>query len=407
MRVAPVVAPVPSALPSSLARVTTPAPAAIRAALDARLPDLLDDLGRLVAVESPSNDLAAVARSADAVAALIRTRLGVEPERIAVNGVRMLRLRLGERAHDPANRVVLLAHHDTVWPLGTLTELPFTIDSGVIRGPGTFDMKLGLVVAVHALAALRELDAASVDGASLLVTGDEEVGSAASRALIEEEARGARAALVLEAAGPGGTIKVARKGTSDYRVLAHGRGAHAGLEPWAGVNASVEAAHVVLAVAALGGDDRATTVTPTVLAAGTTTNTVPELATVHVDVRAETIAEQQRVDAAIRALVPTLDGATLEVQGGINRPPMERALAEALFERASALAGPLGLAPLEAIAVGGASDGNFTAGIGTPTLDGLGAVGGGAHARHEHCLVEHVTPRAALVAALTASLLVD
>jgi glutamate carboxypeptidase len=253
-------------------------------------------------------------------------------------------------------------------------------------------------MAFHAAASLP-----APEGVTILLTGDEELGSPSSRGLIEDEARGAEAALVLEASADGGALKVERKGVSLYEVLVHGRAAHAGLEPELGVNATLELAHQALAVSDLGDPRVGTTVTPTVSAAGTTTNTVPAGGSFSVDVRVRTVAEQDRVDAAMRALRPVLAGATIEVVGGPNRPPLERSASAALFERAQRL----GLVDLTAASVGGASDGNFTAGVGTPTLDGLGAVGGGAHAEDEHVLVDQLLPRTALLAALVADLLVS
>jgi glutamate carboxypeptidase len=239
----------------------------------------------------------------------------------------------------------------------------------------------------------------------MLITGDEEVGSVTSRELIRAEAAGCAAALVLEASADGGALKTARKGTSMYRVRALGRAAHAGLEPERGVNVTVELARQVLAVTAIADAGRGTTVTPTVLRSGRTINTVPDDGAFDVDARAWDDAEQQRVDAAMRALRPVTPGARLEVTGGPNRPALPASSSAALFDRACALAATLGLPPLAQAAVGGASDGNFTAGAGTPTLDGLGAVGGGAHADHEHVLVSELPGRAALLAALISDLL--
>ncbi|MDR7383553.1 M20 family metallopeptidase [Promicromonospora iranensis] len=354
---------------------------------------LIEDLRTLVECESPSSDPGALARSADLVARLGTAHLGAEPERLGIH----LRWRLGG-----PTRVLLLAHHDTVWPVGTLRTHPFGISDGVLRGPGSFDMKTGLAMVLHVLGSLDDRT-----GVTLLVTGDEELGSPSSQALIEDEARGADAALVLEASADGGALKLERKGTSIYRVLVKGRAAHAGLEPEKGVNASVELAHQVLAVAALGDPALGTTVTPTDAVSGTTRNTVPADASFAVDVRARTAAEQHRVDTALRALVPVLPGAVLEIEGGINRPPLEGALSAALFARASRLAAAAGFPTLTGVAVGGASDGNFAAGVGTPTLDGLGAVGGGAHADDEHVLVDRIADRTALLRALVVDLIAN
>jgi glutamate carboxypeptidase len=369
---------------------------ALVARLESALPLMLADLEALVSCESPSADLDAVAASAEVVAGIGAGRLGEQPERIVLEGRTHLRWRLGS---GPA-RVLVLGHHDTVWPLGALARHPFAITDGVLRGPGGFDMKAGLVMAFHAVAAL-----ADQAGVTILVTGDEELGSPSSRALIEAEASGCAAALVLEASADGGALKVERKGVSLYDVRVHGRAAHAGLEPERGINATVELAHQILAVGALADADRGTTVTPTYLTSGTTSNTVPAEGRFSVDVRARDAAEQARVDAGMRALRPVVAGARVEVSGGPNRPPLERGASADLFARAVALAAGLGLGPLDGVAVGGASDGNFTAGVGTPTLDGLGAVGGGAHADDEHVIVAELAPRTALVAALVGDLL--
>lgn len=359
---------------------------------------LLADLRELVECESPSSDLAAVAASAEVVARVGAARLGVEPERIVLDGVTHLRWRLGTGP----SRVLLVGHHDTVWPLGSLETHPFSVEDGVLRGPGCFDMKAGLVMAFHAAAQLDDRD-----GITILVTGDEELGSPTSRGLIEDEARLAQAALVLEASADGGALKTERKGVSLYDVRLLGRAAHAGLDPELGVNATVELAHQVLHVAALGRQSTGTTVTPTASATGTTTNTVPATGSFAVDVRVRTAAEQDRVDAAMQALQPVLPDAAIEIVGGPNRPPLEAAASAALYERATSLAVRLGLTVPGSAAVGGASDGNFTAGVGTPTLDGLGAVGGGAHAANEHVLVEELPGRTLLLAALVADLLAD
>lgn len=364
------------------------------------LGELLADLRELIECESPSSDLAAVERSADLVSRLGTARLGLAPERIVVDGVHHLRWRLGSQT--APGRVLVLAHHDTVWPLGTLGRTPFSIEDGVLRGPGCFDMLAGLVMALHAIA-----DLADRDGVTLLVTGDEELGSASSRELIEDEARRAEAVLVLEASADGGALKTARKGTSLYEVSILGRAAHAGLEPEKGINTTLELAHQVQAVASLGDPGSGTTVTPTVATSGTTANTVPALARFAVDVRAWTAAEQERVDTSLRGLRAVLAGAEVRIDGGINRAPLDQDSSLPLFERAQAIAARLGLPELTHAAVGGASDGNFTAGVGTPTLDGLGAVGGGAHAENEHVLVDRLAERTLLLRALIEDLLAD
>lgn len=363
---------------------------------------MVADARTLIECESPSEDQAAVARSADVTARVVGAVLSTaglpaEPDRVDVDGAPHLRWTLG----DGPRRVLLVCHHDTVWPVGTLERIPFSVVDGVMRGPGCFDMIVGTVQAAHAVALLAvDGGAGAVDGVTILVTADEEIGSPRSRALIEAEARQHEAALVLEAAGPGGAVKTARKGVSWYEVEAVGRAAHSGLEPEKGVNAGVELSHQILALQSLADAELGTTVTPTRGWIGTTGNTVPANARVNVDVRARTAAEQDRVDASLRALAPVLEGAQIVLHGDINRRPLEREMALPLFERAARLAPEAGLDSIQEIAVGGASDGNFTAGVGTPTLDGLGAVGGGAHAEDEHVLVDEIPGRTALVALL-------
>ena len=379
--------------------------ASLMPAMEARLPGILADIEELVRCESPSSVLDAVVTSADLVAAVGERHLGTAPELIVIDGRSHLRWRFGTGQAAPSGgatprRVLLLAHHDTVWPLGSLETHPFSVRDGVLRGPGCFDMKAGLVLALHALAELGV-----PDGVTLLVTGDEELGSPSSRALIEAEAAGCAAALVLEASADGGALKTARKGVSLYQVRAVGRAAHAGLEPERGVNATLELAHQVLAVSGLADAALGTTVTPTALTSGTVSNTVPALGAFAVDARMWDGAEQARVHAAMSSLLPVVPDAVLEVSGGPNRPPLPASSSAGLFDLASLLADKLGLAPLTAAEVGGASDGNFAAGVGTPTLDGLGAVGGGAHADHEHVLVDALPGRAALLAALIDELL--
>lgn len=351
---------------------------------------LVTDLAALVGHESPSDDLVATAAGADLVAELGKRCTGEAPDRIVVDGRTHLRWQFGVRTD-----VLLLGHLDTVWPSGTLARWPFGVDGDVATGPGCFDMKAGLVQMFHALSTMDDLT-----GITVLVTSDEEIGSPTSRALIEQTAAGAKAAFVLEGSADGGALKIGRKGTSMYRLEVTGRAAHAGLEPEKGVNATIELAQQVLAVAELADPDLGTSVTPTVTSAGTTTNTVPATAEVAVDVRVLSTDEQQRVDRGMHALRPRLSGAALTVHGGPNRPPMAPAGAARLFQLAKSVAERLGLAPLDGVVVGGASDGNFTAGIGVPTLDGLGAVGGGAHAEGEHVLIPAMGERAALLAEL-------
>lgn len=365
-----------------------------------RLPLILDDIKRVITKETPSHDKEAVAAGAQDFVDLLRDRLEATAEIITIDDTAHVRLRFGS---GPA-RVVLLNHQDTVWPHGTLDRIPFSTDDGILRGPGSFDMLTGAIMSIHASAILREhLGEGGLDGLSILVTGDEEIGSISSSDLIRAEAAEAKAVYVMEASA-GGALKLERKGTSNYTLVFTGKASHAGLEPEKGINAGMALALHLPLVADLADTEAGTSVVPTVISAGTTSNTVPAEARVDVDVRARTAAELDRVDAAMRELAtrPQLEGSSIEVIGGINRPPFERAQSATLFDRATALAAELGLPAPEGVSVGGASDGNFTAGDGVATLDGLGAVGDGAHAEHEHAVIAEIAPRTALLAALIA-----
>lgn len=363
-------------------------------------PRMLDALEALVSVETPSSDGAALQAGAAAVADLSADVLGVRPETVDAGGKPLLLWRFGAVTEQPP-KVVLVGHFDTVWPAGTLQRWPFAIDAAGERatGPGAFDMKAGLVQGLFALAALAEVT--DLDGVAVVVNADEEIGSLGSRTHIERVAAGAAAALVLEPAA-GGALKTGRKGVSFYDLDITGRAAHAGLEPHKGLNATVELAHRVLALGALADVGEGTTVTPTTASAGSSPNTVPAAATLHVDVRAATAAEQARVDRELRTIPTTVDGVTVSVRGGPNRPPFEESASAELFARATKVAAALGLEPLRSVTVGGGSDGNFTAGIGVPTLDGLGATGDNAHAEGEYVDVPAMAERAALVAGLLA-----
>jgi glutamate carboxypeptidase len=357
-----------------------------------------DALAELVSCESPSEDADATRRCGELAAELVRTHLGAEAERIEVGARTHLRWTWG------APRVLLVGHLDTVWPTGTLARWPYRVDGDVATGPGVFDMKAGVVQAVGALS-LRD----SLDGLSLLLTVDEELGSPTSADLVVESATGCTAALVCEPSAAG-ALKTARKGIALYELLIQGRAAHAGLEPEKGVNAAVALAHAVLGIAALGDPARGTTVTPTLSKAGTTTNTVPAAAQLAVDARAADPEELVRVDRALREVAQevalAVPGSGVEVLGGVNRPPLDAASSASLFALAQQVATRLGMPALQGIAVGGGSDGNFTAGAGVPTLDGLGAVGDGAHAEGEHVLLSQMGPRAELLAGIVEELLV-
>jgi glutamate carboxypeptidase len=353
---------------------------------------MLGVLQELVEVETFSSDAAGVRSGAEAVARLAQQMLGIEPEII---GSEHPAVRFS--GGNAPSRVMLLGHFDTVWPTGTLGRWPFTVAGGKATGPGVFDMKAGVVQGLFALASVD-----SLDGVSLLLTSDEEVGAPGSRELIEAMGREAQAVLVLEPSEKG-ALKLARKGQATYRIDAHGKAAHSGLNPWDGANALTALSLAIGELERVADGD--TTVTPTLAQAGSAMNTVPAQAHCFVDVRTFTAAEQQRVGKELNALGSAIDGVRLEIECLHERGPLERTASEDLFARAQRIAEELGLEPLEGVAVGGASDGNFTAALGTPTLDGLGPVGAGAHAEGEHVIVDKMPERAALVAALVTDLL--
>lgn len=349
-------------------------------------------LRRLVTRESPPGSIPQLNACANLLARWGTAALGRPVRRVTVDGLTHLLWAAQEQ------EVLLLGHYDTVWPAATIVDWPFAIRGSIATGPGVCDMKGGIVQMLTALELLGD-----TSRVGLLLTADEESGSPASRALIEAEALRSKAVLVGEPSTESGELKVARKGGSVYRITVRGRAAHAGVEPHRGVNASVELAHQVLQLQAFAAEG--TTVTPTVLSAGTMTNVVPERALFCVDVRAWTMPELERVDRLIRALRPALPEAVLEIDGGINRGPLLASTAEPLLEAAQAAAKDLGLPTVIGASAPGASDANFTGALGIPTLDGLGAVGGLSHARGEYADVSQMADRAALLAALIARLL--
>lgn len=353
---------------------------------------MLAALEALVKLESPTEDLAAC-RDVVHLASDIATRiLGTPAEIREVNGRPVFWW------GTPNPDVILLAHLDTVWPKGSFQPL-WSVEGTAARGPGIFDMKAGFVQALYAMKGI----AGSV---ALIATTDEETGSSTSKDFIKEISAKAKAVLVLEATLDG-KVKTGRKGTAMYQVKIHGKASHAGLEPEKGVNATIEIAHAVLAITALENLEHGTTVVPTTLHAGNTTNTVPDLAVLDIDIRSYSIADLMRVDAAINGLKPVNTATRYEITGGFNRPPLETTSTMALYERAAKVAQELGMSPLGHASVGGASDGNFAAAAGAQVLDGLGAVGGGAHAAHEWVDISTLEDRSKLLHALVKDLLND
>ena len=350
----------------------------------------LSDIQRLVECESPTEDLAACGEVITLAVEIANKLLKNKAEKITENG----RPVFWWGAKNP--KILLLCHLDTVWPTGSFTPT-WQINGDKATGPGVFDMKSGFIQALYAM---RSQD---INRVALIATTDEETGSATSRKLIEEVSKKAKAVLVMEASLDG-KLKIGRKGTSMYQITIHGRAAHAGLEPEKGINATVEISKIVSSLIALENKELGTSVVPTVMTSGSTTNTVPALASLDVDSRSFTMAEMKRVEQAIRSLKPENKDARIEITGGINRPPMETSASSELYELAEKVAVKLAMSPLGSASVGGASDGNFAA-MHTKVLDGLGALGGGAHANNEHILVSHLEPRSNLIAALIKEIL--
>ena len=361
---------------------------------------LIDTIDALVRLESPTLDKAAVDRCGRELA----DRLSVLGARVKTISSSTAGDHLRAEFGAGSRQVLLLGHFDTVWPLGQLQRMPIAQSGDELHGPGILDMKAGVSLGMLATRAVLELAPPRDTRIVMLWTTDEEVGSHTSRALLETEAQRSDAVLVLEPALPGGVLKTRRKGCGDYEIVARGVAAHAGVDPGKGVSAIRELARQILAVEALQDLSRGVSVNVGVIEGGTRTNVVAAEARARVDVRAPTAADAEQIDRTMRALTPQLAGATLEVDGGFNRPPMERTPGVAkLFELAREAGRELGQS-IEEGATGGGSDGNFTAALGIPTLDGLGALGDGAHALHEHVLVSSLAPRAALLALLIARL---
>ncbi|MGA0902021.1 MAG: M20/M25/M40 family metallo-hydrolase [Candidatus Nanopelagicaceae bacterium] len=351
--------------------------------------EMLEDLRALVECESPTEDLAACRRVIGLSKTLGKKVTGKDADIFDENGRPIFWL--GSKNPE----VVLLCHLDTVWPIGSFTPL-WEVKGEFARGPGCYDMKAGFIQALYAM---KDLDHEKV---ALIATTDEETGSETSRPLIEKVSKGASAVLVLESAIDG-KVKVGRKGTAMYRITIHGRAAHAGLEPEKGVNATIEIAKVVEKLVEMANPATGTTVVPTLMKSGTTTNTVPALATLEVDARSFQVKEMERVENEIKSIKPSSAEARIEISGGINRPPLEEESTKELFKLCEISAKKLGITIGSAV-VGGASDGNF-AGIHTRVLDGLGAVGSGAHALTENVSIPHLEERSKLLVELVREIL--
>ena len=358
----------------------------------------------MVECETPSGDAAAIGRFVE----LFRERTGdIATFRTKPGGTwgPHLICEFTLPGRKQGGHVLGLGHSDTVYPMGVLKSMPWRETKERLHGPGVLDMKAGLAFFVFAMRALKELEIPVARKVLLQLNSEEEVGSPSSRSLTEKNARGARAVLVLEpGTGLAGKLKTARKGIGRYQIDVFGQSAHAGVDFTAGASAIVEMAHQIQAVAALTDLTKGRTLNPGVLSGGTRSNVIADRATCEVDLRVETLRDAAVVDRRLRALKARNKRCRLEVTGELNRPPMERSPGIAqLFALAKTCGQRFG-ATVEESSTGGGSDGNFTAALGVPTLDGLGAVGEGAHAPHESVLKERIADRVALLAHLTATL---
>jgi glutamate carboxypeptidase len=364
-----------------------------------RLDAIVATIRELVEIESPSDNKAAVDRLGEIVAQKFSAIGGTARFHKAENFGNHLQVDFAGR--DGGKPILLLGHYDTVYPLGTLAAMPCRSEGGKLTGPGVLDMKSGISLMIAAVAGLKEWHGELPRPVSVLLVSDEEVGSDSSRTVTEALAKTSRAVLVLEPSyGMQGAVKTARKGVAEYQVKVTGKASHAGLDFEKGVNAIVELARQIEKVSGFTDLKKGLTVNVGLVSGGTRTNVVPSEASATVDVRIARMKDAAGIEKKMHGLRPFNRKCRVEVGGGVNRPPMERTIGvAALYEKAVEIAKGLGW-ELDEAAVGGGSDGNFTAGLGIPTLDGLGGVGDGAHATHEHILISELPRRAALVAGL-------
>jgi glutamate carboxypeptidase len=371
--------------------------------LKPRLPRMLVTLRQFVEAESPSLEKATATHCCGIIAKEWRKQ-GVRVERVAQkHRGDHLRITYWPHKSRPAGQLLVLGHYDTVYSSGTLRKMPFRVSAGKAYGPGIFDMKAGIMQALFALQSLQETNANLRKRLVFLWTSDEEIGSGSSRKLLEAEARRSDAVFVLEPSfGPRGLLKTARKGVGEAELIVHGRASHAGLAPQKGINAIHELAEQLTRIKGWNDPRRGVTINAGTIEGGTRANVIPERACAVFDLRALRVSDMRSLEEHLRDLRPFQSGARLEIIGGFDRPPLERKMSASLFARAQFLANQMNLS-LGECTVGGGSDGNFTAALGIPTLDGLGAVGDGAHSSHEHILINTLPARAALLAALLAS----
>jgi glutamate carboxypeptidase len=362
------------------------------------VPRMLDELRQLVELETPSEDRTAL----DRLKPILVDRLRGLSAQVTAEDRHSGSGHVVARFDGPSGRApaLIVGHYDTVWPVGTLEKMPFRVEHGKAFGPGIFDMKASFTIFARVMEWIRAAALPLERPVWALFTCDEEVGSPSSRALIEELAQQAAYVLVLEPALPDGGLKTSRKGVGRFHLEVTGKAAHAGVAPREGRSSIVELAHQILKLQTLQDLEAGSTINIGVVRGGTAPNVVPALASATIDVRVSTMDEAARIESAIRSLTPFTPDTRVAVTGDFNRPPMERApKIISLFEQAQRIGRRIGLELSEG-STGGGSDGNFTAALGVPTLDGLGARGAGAHADHEHIVIDSLSERAALLAAL-------
>src|SRR6266481_5738494 len=371
--------------------------------LKPQLPQMLAALRQFVTTESPSLEKAAADRCCGIIANEWK-KCGARVERLAQkHRGDILHITYAPGKSRSSGQLLVLGHYDTVYSTGTLARMPFRMKGGKVYGPGTFDMKAGIVQALFALQALQHAEIPLRKRLVFLWTSDEEIGSEASRKFFEAEARRSDAVFVLEPSfGPRGLLKTARKGVGEAELIVHGRASHAGLAPQEGINAIHELARQLARIEKWNDLRRGVTVNAGVIEGGTRTNVIPERARAVLDLRALRVSDMRSLERRLHSLRPFHRGARLKITGGFDRPPLERKMSAALFARAKSLANQMNVTLGECTA-GGGSDGNFTAALGIPTLDGLGAVGDGAHSSREHIVINAMPQRAALLAALLGS----
>jgi glutamate carboxypeptidase len=378
-------------------------PRKLFSALRSRQSQMVDLLRELVLLESPSTEKAAADHCCGYLADQWMLRGGLTHILEREHRGNHLRVVWPPAEQKRSGQLLVLGHYDTVYPTGTLARMPFRVSAGKAYGPGTFDMKAGIVQALFAFEVLQELKVPVTKNVVFLWTSDEEIGSESSRSLIEEEAKRSDAVFVLEPSlGPKGLLKTSRKAVGQAELVVQGRASHAGLAPEAGINAIHEIAAQIARIEKWNNPRRGVSVNADIVEGGTRANVIAEHAKVIIDLRAWRFSDMHALEKKLHSLKPVHRGAKLKITGGFERPPMEHKYGAALFARAKSLSKQMGVAVGEAGA-GGGSDGNFTAALGIPTLDGMGAVGDGAHSTHEHVLIKGMPQRAALLAALLAT----